>query len=66
MKQCYFCTNGLKEVDYREVDMLKNFIDAHARIISPRKSAVCSKHQRKLALAIKRARFLALLPFSIA
>lgn len=64
-KQCYFCTNGIKEVDYKEVDVLKQFIDSHGRIVNHRRSSVCAKHQRKLATAIKRARFLALMPYII-
>ena len=64
-KPCYFCTNGIKEIDYKDVDVLKQFIDSHGRIVNSRRSAVCAKHQRKLATAIKRARFLALMPFII-
>lgn len=63
MKQCYFCTNNIKEIDYKNVDLLRNFIDTHSKIVKHRRTAVCSKHQRKLSTAIKRARFLALLPF---
>jgi len=64
-RQCYFCTNNLKDVDYKDVEVLKSFLDTHARIMNNRKTAVCSKHQRKLAEAIKRARFLALIPFVV-
>jgi len=64
-KQCHFCTNGIKEIDYKDVDVLKTFIDSHGRIVNHRRSAICAKHQRKLATAIKRARFLALMPFII-
>jgi len=64
-KQCHFCTNGIKEIDYKDVDVLKQFIDSHGRIVNHRRSSVCAKHQRKLANAIKRARFLALMPFII-
>ena len=63
MKQCYFCTNNMKEIDYKEIDTLKNFIDAHGRIVNHKRSHTCARHQRKLANSIKRARFLALLPF---
>ena len=64
-KQCHFCTSGLREIDYKDVDTLKQFIDPHGRIVNHRRSSVCAKHQRKLATAIKRARFLALLPYII-
>ena len=50
-------------IDYKDVDMLKRYVDTHARIAKRRISAVCALHQRKLAEAIKRARHLALLPF---
>lgn len=65
MKQCYFCTNNVKEIDYKDVEPLKNFLDAHGRIVKHRKTSVCSKHQRKLSEAIKRARFMALLPYLV-
>jgi small subunit ribosomal protein S18 len=64
-KQCHFCTNGIRDIDYKEVEPLKQFIDTHGRIVNHRRSAVCAKHQRKLATAIKRARYMALLPFII-
>ncbi len=62
-KQCFFCTNNIKKIDYKETDTLKNFIDAQAKILPKRQTHLCIKHQKRLALAIKRARFLALLPF---
>jgi small subunit ribosomal protein S18 len=64
-KQCHFCTSGHREIDYKDVEILKAFIDTHGRIVNHRRSSVCAKHQRKLATAIKRARFLALMPFII-
>ncbi len=63
MKQCHFCTNNIKEIDYKDVETLKQFMDTHARIIKHQKSGLCSLHQRRLATAIKRARSLSLLPF---
>ncbi len=63
MKQCYFCTNNLQEIDYKNTDLLNRFIDSYARITSHLRSGVCAGHNRKLAQAIKRARFLGLLPF---
>ncbi len=63
-KDCYFCVNGLNEVDYKDIDLLRRFISPYTAKIFPRKkTGVCSKHQRHLADAIKRARFVALLPF---
>ncbi|MDQ5889580.1 MAG: small subunit ribosomal protein [Patescibacteria group bacterium] len=63
MKQCYFCTNNIKDVDYKEVEVLKNYLDTHSRILRHSRTGTCSKHQRRLGLAVKRARFMALLPF---
>lgn len=66
MKQCYFCTNNINNIDYKKTDILKKFIDYHARISPKRETGICAKHQRKLATAIKRARIMSLLPFVIA
>ena len=62
-KQCYFCTNGFKYIDYKDTDTLKRFISQHASMIKSGKTGVCALHQKKLATAIKRARHLALIPF---
>ncbi|MFZ2303712.1 MAG: 30S ribosomal protein S18 [Minisyncoccia bacterium] len=61
--QCYFTTNNVKLIDYKDVDILKKFLNPHARMIGGERTGVCSKHQRQLASAIKRSRFMALLPF---
>ncbi len=53
----------MQEIDYKEVPLLKRFISSQAKIIDPKHTGVCAKHQRKLSSAIKRARFMALLPF---
>ena len=60
---CFFCSQNIKNVDYKEVDMLKRFISSQMKIIDPKHTSVCAKHQRKLAEAIKRARFMGLLAF---
>lgn len=62
-KYCYFCVNNIKEIDYKQADILKRFTSSYAKIRPKRKSHVCSKHQRQLSQAIKRARIMALLPF---
>ena len=64
-KSCYFCQNEIKEIDYKDIQTLQRFVSSYAKIMPRKRSAVCAKHQRKLAQAIKRARFLALLPFSV-
>lgn len=63
MTQCYFCSQNLKEIDYKEKDLLKRFISQQAKIVDPQFTNICAKHQRMLARAIKRARYMALLPF---
>ena len=62
-KQCYFTQNNIKYIDYKDVDLLKKFLNPHARIISCKRTGVSAKHQRLLALAVKRARFMGLLPY---
>jgi small subunit ribosomal protein S18 len=50
-------------IDYRDVELLKRFISSQAKIIDPRHTGVCAKHQRAVAKAIKRSRVMGLLPF---
>lgn len=63
-KQCYFCVNNIKEVDYKDIQTLRRFINSYMKILPKKRTGTCSKHQRKLATAIKRARIMALLPFT--
>ncbi len=60
---CSFCQSG-KDPDYKEVDVLKRYISDQGKIAKHFRANVCAGHQRKLSRAIKRARFLALLPFT--
>ena len=62
-KQCYFSTNNIKYIDYKDTEILKKFLNPHGRILSKRLTGVSSKNQRKMALAVKRARFMGLLPY---
>ena len=62
-KVCAFCTEKVEEIDYKDVAKLKRFITEKGKIIPRRASGVCAEHQRQLAIAIKRARAIALLPF---
>jgi len=64
MKQCYFCTNNIRQPDYKETETLKKFTDSQAKILPQKETGLCVKHQRKTALALKRSRFLAFLPFT--
>lgn len=63
-QQCFFCSQNMKEIDYKEVELLRKFVSSQSKIIDPRHTGVCAKHQRKLSEAIKRARFLGLLAFT--
>jgi len=62
-KHCYFCVNNIKEIDYKDVSVLRRFVSNYEKILPRRKKGTCAKHQRKLTQAIKRARIIALLPF---
>ena len=55
--------NSVKHFDYKDTEMLKKFLDPYARVMSSKKTGTSAKNQRKLSLAIKRARFMGLLPF---
>jgi len=61
---CAMCENKISFVDYKDFNFLRRFISDRGRIESRRKSGTCAKHQRALAQAIKRARHLALLPYT--
>ena len=62
-KDCFFKQNNITHIDYKDVSVLKKFVNPNGRMISPDRSGVSNKHQRKLAQAIKRARFMALMPY---
>ncbi|MEN9501194.1 MAG: ribosomal protein [Pseudomonadota bacterium] len=63
-KYCRFTAEGIAEVDYKDIDVLKSFITETGKIVPSRITGTKAKYQRQLATAIKRARFLALLPYS--
>lgn len=62
-KKCPFTAAGIKEIDYKDVETLHKFITERGKILPRRITGVSAFHQKKLALAIKRARHVALLPF---
>ncbi len=64
-RYCYFCVNAIKNIDYKQWQLLQRFTSSYGKIVPRRRSGVCTKHQRKLALAIKQARFMALLPYIV-
>ncbi len=64
-KVCSFCVDHVTAIDYKSVDVLKRYLSERARIDPRRKTGTCARHQRMLARAMKRARHIALLPFSL-
>lgn len=63
-KVCAFCVDKVETIDYKDVAKLRRYISDRAKILPRRVTGTCAHHQRKLTVAIKRARHLALLPFS--
>ncbi len=63
MKQCYFSKNNIKHIDYKDTEILKKFLNPHARMLARKKTGVSAKSQRQLSEAVKRARFMGLIPF---
>lgn len=62
-KVCPFCVSKAKSIEYKDATKLHNFISDRGKILPRRRTGVCARHQRALAIAIKRARFIALLPY---
>ncbi len=58
---CYFCLKNKKEIDFQEIELLKNFISELGKIKGRKKTGFCAQHQKKITKAIKRARHLGLL-----
>ncbi len=63
-KSCRFCADKVQHIDYKDLNLIKIFITERGKIIPRRISGNCAKHQRALTNAIKRARMLALLPYT--
>lgn len=63
-KACAFCVDKIEHIDYKDVARLRKFTTERGKILPRRMSGVCAKHQRQLAIAIKRARVVALLPYT--
>ncbi len=62
-KVCQFCVDKIKEVDYKDFQRLRRYLSDRGKIEPRRKTGTCARHQRSMTVAIKRARFLALLPY---
>jgi small subunit ribosomal protein S18 len=63
-KYCRFTAEGITEIDYKDLNLLKQYVSESGKIVPSRITGTRAKYQRQLASAIKRARFLALLPYS--
>lgn len=63
-KECQFCTDKNAKIDYKNVDLLRRYITEESKIRPRRQTGACAKHQREIARAIKRARHLALIPYT--
>lgn len=62
-KVCGFCVDKVEHIDYKDTALLRKYVSERGKIMPRRMSGVCAKHQRELAIAIKRARIVALLPY---
>lgn len=63
-KVCHFCADRIEEIDYKDIAKLRKFVSERAKILPRRATGTCAAHQRKLTIAIKRARQVAILPYS--
>lgn len=62
-KFCRFCQRDVREIDYKNLDILRKYVPERGKISPRRITGTCSFHQRKLAMAVKRARHMGLLPY---
>ncbi len=63
-KVCGFCLDKVETIDYKDISKLRRFISERAKILPRRVTGTCARHQRELTVAIKRARYLALIPYT--
>jgi len=63
-KVCAFCVDHVSEIDYKDLGRLRRYVSERGKIEPRRKTGTCAKHQRRLTVALKRARVLALLPYT--
>ena len=64
-RACRFCIDQTKDIDYKDSRNLKRFLSPYGKIMAASRTGVCAKHQRTLTQSIKRARFMALLPYEM-
>jgi len=63
-KVCYFCANTAVQIDFKDVDLMRKFISDRGKILAKRKTGSCPRHQREIARHIKKAREIALIPYT--
>ena len=63
-KYCRFTAEGIEEIDYKDINLLKNYVTETGKIVPSRITGTKARYQRQLSTAVKRARYLALLPYS--
>ena len=64
-KVCNFCVDKIEYIDYKDINRLRRFVNERGKILPRRMSGNCAKHQRQLSEAVKRARAIALMPYSV-
>lgn len=64
-KVCHFCANKIEDIDYKDVNTLRKYTSERGKILPRRISGTCARHQRMVTTAVKRARFIALLPYTV-
>ena len=66
IRHCQICTNKWQsaEVDWKDAELLRRFMDENSKILAPRRTGTCAKHQRRVAKAIKRAREMGIVPYT--
>ncbi len=64
-KTCFFCKMNVDDINYKDTNNLRRYLSSFGKIVPRKRSGVCAWHQRKLTNAIKRARFMALLPYLV-
>ena len=62
-KYCYFCSNNIAEIDYQDINVLQKFTSNYQKILPRSRMGSCARHQRQLQAAVKRARYMALIPY---
>ncbi len=64
-KVCVFCADKVEDIDYKDVEKLRKYVSDKGKILPRRVTGCCAKHQRKVTVAVKRARTIALLPYTV-